>query len=167
MNPKPLDLEELAKLEHNQWVKWSKSIAESETISKKRLLRWKKLRVSYETLTEKEKERDRKWARKVLQRIKSACEFYLRYKDKPELFRKEQPQYLDDFCNGVISKIVLNTETKTKDIIPKYNEWLFKLAFGIKMKTMKPHIKGCCRQPNDCVCEIEKTNGNICWCHRE
>jgi len=66
---------------------------------------------------------------KKLHDIKSACEFYLKYKDKPELFRKEQPQYLDDFCNGVISKIVLNTETKTKDIIPKYNEWLFKLAF--------------------------------------
>ena len=29
------------------------------------------------------------------------------------------------------------------------------------------HIDGCCMQPGDCVCEVEKTDGEICWCHKE
>jgi len=45
------------------------------------------------------------------QRIKSACEFYLRYKDKLELLEKEHPNLVEYDKNM------------------KYNDWLFKLAF--------------------------------------
>lgn len=83
---KPLSLEKLAELEHEQWVEWSKNIAKTEHISKKRLQRWDKLWVDYWGLTEKEKEQDRKYARKVLSHIKSACKFYLKYKNDPNSF---------------------------------------------------------------------------------
>jgi len=62
------------------------------------------------------------------QRIKSACEFYLKYKDKPELLIKEHPKlrceefskWIDNFKMGVIEE--------------NYNKWLFNLAFKDVMK---------------------------------
>jgi len=63
--------------------------------------------------------------KKLQQRIKQACEFYLRYKDKPELLLKEQrnlvgiPEGTEFYPPGLIH---------LKDKY-KYNEWLFRLAF--------------------------------------
>lgn len=59
-------LEVLARLEHVQWVAWSKEIAKTEDISPERLERWKRLWKSYSVLSEEQKEQDRKWAKKVL-----------------------------------------------------------------------------------------------------
>jgi hypothetical protein len=61
-------LEELAALEHKQWVAWSLSIANDKTVvlSDERLARWATLWIPYEDLSEEMKEHDRKWARKVL-----------------------------------------------------------------------------------------------------
>jgi hypothetical protein len=59
-------IEALAALEHQQWIDWSKTIAEKENLSPERLERWRKLWVPYEELDEKDKESDRAWARKVL-----------------------------------------------------------------------------------------------------
>jgi len=59
-------LEELAEIEHDQWIKWSKSISESENISPERIERWKKFWCPYDELDEEIKEHDRVWARKVL-----------------------------------------------------------------------------------------------------
>lgn len=58
--------EYLAELEHEQWVKWSKSIAQAEKLSPDRLLRWQKLWVPYKDLTEKQKDQDREWADKTI-----------------------------------------------------------------------------------------------------
>jgi len=138
----PLDLEKLSELEHEQWVGWSKQIAKTENISKKRLRRWKKLWVNYKFLTEKEKESDRDWARKVIKLIKSACEFYLRYKDKPELLKKEFPtslkvgkkefgaeDELNNFLRIIKEKITFLQGFEIEIFKQKYNDWLFKLAF--------------------------------------
>jgi len=54
------------------------------------------------------------------QRIKSACEFYLRYKDKPELLIKEHPEFFE---------IIKRIQKNYFDWSYYYNEWLFKLAF--------------------------------------
>jgi len=59
----------------------------------------------------------------IKQRLKSACEFYLRYKDNPDLLIKEHPElkckkfegWIFDFKGGVIEE--------------DYFEWLFKLTF--------------------------------------
>ena len=58
------------------------------------------------------------------QRIKSACEFYLKYKDKPALFSDEQFKIRWGYDRGTGTYIVdLGNEYN------EYNEWLFKEAF--------------------------------------
>jgi len=64
-------LEELAALEHDQWVEWAKALLKSEPdISKERKERWEKLFVPYEDLSEESKEQDRVYARKILELMK-------------------------------------------------------------------------------------------------
>ncbi len=58
--------EQLAELEHDQWVDWSKTIAHNKNLSGGRLRRWQKLWVPYNQLTETEKDSDRAWADKVI-----------------------------------------------------------------------------------------------------
>jgi len=62
-------LEELAALEHEQWIEWSKAISVDERISEERLRRWHELWVPYENLPGESKEDDRIYARKVLECI--------------------------------------------------------------------------------------------------
>ena len=58
----------------------------------------------------------------IKQRIKSACEFYLRYKDDPVLLSQERlEEYGDELSPFLTSNDSL--------IIVDYNEWLFRLAF--------------------------------------
>lgn len=61
-------LEELAELEHEQWIEWSKAIAPEINTAyfMPHLERWKKCWVPYSKLSESDKEHDRKWARKIL-----------------------------------------------------------------------------------------------------
>ena len=57
-------LEELAALEHEQWAHWTKYMLEN--LTDEDIERWKKqIQTPYSELSEKEKESDRKWARKV------------------------------------------------------------------------------------------------------
>ncbi|RLJ09843.1 MAG: hypothetical protein DRP15_02180 [Candidatus Aenigmatarchaeota archaeon] len=63
--------------------------------------------------------------------VKSACEFYLRYKDKPELLIKEQSKYEEE-ATGFIEALSSCGEWFSDDIYEiknDYNKWLFKLAF--------------------------------------
>ena len=62
-------LERVAALEHEQWMAWSKNVAETETISGDRLERWTRLWIPYEELSEEMRERDRVWARKAIKII--------------------------------------------------------------------------------------------------
>lgn len=66
--------EALAEIEHDQWVEWSKTLAEKEMLSPERVERWKKLWVPYSKLTESEKDQDRKYADIVLPRMKAVRE---------------------------------------------------------------------------------------------
>lgn len=80
-------VEKLAELEHEQWMKWSKSVGkELERFGGAgkvplvdsivlgdiavRLKRWIELWISYSELSEEMKEHDRVWARKVIEVIK-------------------------------------------------------------------------------------------------
>jgi hypothetical protein len=57
-------LERLAELEHEQWVAWSRAVADE--VSAERRRRWQECWVHYDELPEEVKELDRVWARKVL-----------------------------------------------------------------------------------------------------
>jgi len=58
-------LEAIAKIEHEQWSHWVKYMLDN--LTPENIERWKKqIQTEYENLTEKEKESDREWARKVI-----------------------------------------------------------------------------------------------------
>lgn len=61
-------LEELAALEHDQWAHWARYMIGNMTEFNRS--RWEKqVETSYGDLSNKEKESDREWARKVLEII--------------------------------------------------------------------------------------------------
>ena len=57
------NIERLAAIEHEQWIYWSKAIADE--VSPERRARWERHWIPYEELEEDVKEHDRVWARKV------------------------------------------------------------------------------------------------------
>ena len=58
--------EELADLEHQQWIYWSKNLALAQHIDPERLIRWKRLwNTPYKDLTTLEKRQDLVWAEYV------------------------------------------------------------------------------------------------------
>jgi hypothetical protein len=60
--------EELAELEHEQWIEWTRYMLNN--LTKENIRRWKKqLEIRYSDLTEKEKRSDRRWAEKVLELV--------------------------------------------------------------------------------------------------
>ncbi len=59
-------IEKLADLEHQQWAHWTKYLTRNFT--EENVIRWEKQRETpYKDLSEKEKESDREWARKVFE----------------------------------------------------------------------------------------------------
>lgn len=65
-------IENLAELEHEQWMDWAKSIIKTENISKERVKRWKTLFIKFKNLSEEMKNLDREWAKKVLKILKDS-----------------------------------------------------------------------------------------------
>ena len=61
--------------------------------------------------------------RKIKDHIKSACEFYIRYLDNPELFCEEQFKIKWDYFPDTGFLI------EKKMAVEEYNDWLFRLAF--------------------------------------
>jgi hypothetical protein len=57
-------VERLAELEHEQWVAWSKALANE--VPEERRRRWQACWIPYDDLPEDIKEQDRVWARRVL-----------------------------------------------------------------------------------------------------
>lgn len=118
MKPKPLDLEEMV-----------------DTIFTTILNFYGHARGEFRDVLKKE----------IKQRIKSACEFYLRYKDEPEELLKDFPELsnkkialLDIFDEPLkfvtLRKFIeiienLDYDVYVRQIDNSYNEWLFKYAF--------------------------------------
>ncbi len=64
-------IEELAELEHKQWMKWAKDILKTEDITEERAKRWEKEGFKpYKDLTEEQKDMDREWAKKAYDIVK-------------------------------------------------------------------------------------------------
>jgi len=71
----------------------------------------------------------------IKQRIKEACEFYLRYRDKPELFAKEREEHEVRQYIREVEKILDHKNfywVMGKLAKFEYNDWLFRLAFGLR-----------------------------------
>ena len=62
--------EEIAEIEHNVWMTWARTILEKESITIERQQRWGTFFIPYADLPEKEKDKDRKQADKVLAVVK-------------------------------------------------------------------------------------------------
>lgn len=61
-------MERLSALEHDQWAHWTRYMLDN--LTQENIERWKRqCDTPYEELSEKEKESDREWARKVLNEV--------------------------------------------------------------------------------------------------
>lgn len=81
-------LEELSDLEHRQWMKLTKYYAESDEfeVSDKKLDHWRSIWKPYSELSGEQKDKDRKWGRKVLNIIEEAEGVELNFSvDAPDL----------------------------------------------------------------------------------
>ena len=69
--------------------------------------------------------------REIKQRLKSACELYLQYKDNPELFVKELPEYREEVDKiwYKYKQLKPSLHSAKEDFMREYNDWLFHLVF--------------------------------------
>jgi len=109
--PKPLDLEEEILLEMNQFIPFLESEIEDEQ------KRDNLLKAVEELIKE------------IKQRIKSACEFYLRYRDNPELLKIEQEIEPPERFREYYAKSKIKNVSIVSWNLQNYNDRLFKLAF--------------------------------------
>jgi len=79
--------------------------------------------------------------REIIQRIKSAVEWYLRYRNLIGTFLNEQPQYFEELATVLNERFsknwwkYWNTETTEEwMMINVYNKWLFEKAFERALK---------------------------------
>lgn len=121
VKPEPLDLEET-----RNWL--LKSLIEEEREEKE------PLSIEYILM---------RYELEIKQRIKSACEFYLRYKDRPDLLLSEHPEYkkevkgLNEIKDATLIDLFriakeednMNLGMSILGLLNDYNDWLFKLAF--------------------------------------
>lgn len=89
-------IEQLAELEHQQWVEWAITIMKQEPISEERRERWMKYLCAYNELSEDVKEHDRKWARRVYKVVDKAMrEAYQKGKRDQEKLWKLKKNMID------------------------------------------------------------------------
>jgi hypothetical protein len=84
-----LIIEDLSALEHEQWTKWSKSLAKREDISDERRASWESYWIPYGLLREETKEDNRRWARRALKIVREADLFYHKKDAKKTSDRQE------------------------------------------------------------------------------
>lgn len=116
----------LADIEHQQWEKWSKTLAHRmemwynqdwakltfEDSVKEQIMNWKKNWKPYSELDEDTKEFDREWADKILDSIPFKCPVYqcgglMKAKERPYPKGKGE----DDFPDGMVG------DTQTPDLV--------------------------------------------------
>lgn len=64
-------LERLAEKEHDQWMHWSKYVADNHDIPDSLREKWEENWRPYSDLSDELKEKDRKWARKALEEFRN------------------------------------------------------------------------------------------------
>jgi len=117
MNPQPLDLEEIWQIIEDVFIKhYEERICDVSNVDLKSEVKRCYCDVLLENLRKKKYE--------IKQRLKSACEFYLRYRDKPGLFSEEQFTIYWEYDDEIGCYLI---DLGNKYV--EYNGWLFRLAF--------------------------------------
>lgn len=62
--------ERLAELEHEQWCAWSRTVAETETLSNDRMESWSRRWVTYGELSDADQDLDRAYADRVIELLR-------------------------------------------------------------------------------------------------
>lgn len=104
--------EKIAELEHDQWIAWSKNIAETEQITPARRERWEKLWLPYDTLTEEQKDQDREWADKVGSIMVEVIDSMIRDTGKApgdDAVSSEQRAFGSNCALNVLKELLLDT----------------------------------------------------------
>jgi len=65
-----------------------------------------------------------KWKKEFYSRIKFACEFFLKYKDRPKLFSEKEFKIVWEYDRETGTYLVFENGKWYE-----YNEWLFRLSF--------------------------------------
>jgi hypothetical protein len=73
-SPEDLLLDALAELEHEQWISWVKTLIDQKLVSEETKNKWEKLFVPYSSLCDEDQEKDKVWARKVVNKIRELME---------------------------------------------------------------------------------------------
>ena len=110
-------IEELAALEHDQWVQWSMSI--QDEVSPVRRNMWEKLWIPYKYLSETEKEKDRVWARKVL-----------------TILKKQRLRIRNEYSKEIISLANMDINNRKQEI-ERYKMMINKLEEDIKESVVR------------------------------
>jgi len=139
------ELEEDITYWKKEMVKYEEKFLNAKNIEEKRKYDeyWKVSEQVYRVLEKRIKNLIKKWLSTRIQNaiaeitkkvndVKSACKFYLRYRDKPELLIKEHPEYKEKVNSIKLRFVSENSELVDSMMwhyLSDYNEWLFKLAF--------------------------------------
>jgi len=115
-------LEELAELEHNQWLSWVRYLRETHpqlTIEDLYRIKWEFNFKLYKDLSEDEKEKDRKWANETLVILKRTIKSEI--KDIDKQIARELNIFFKDPLFPQIRIAILETVGKVID--QKLEEW--------------------------------------------
>jgi len=114
--PKPLDFEEIWQIIEDVFIRhYEERICDVSNVDLRSEYKQCYCDVLLEDL--------RKQKNEIKQHIKSACDFYLRYKNHSDLLMVEYPEYK----NKIVELRKKLPSWHDKKMI--YNDWLFKLAF--------------------------------------
>ena len=94
---------------------------ELETETKTALDEWE--RGCYETIADLLLTHQKYIFDKMKQYFKSACEFYLKYMNRPDRLAGDYPEYHDEIDH------IWGKHIDDDKFLAEYNEWLFKLVF--------------------------------------
>ena len=130
MKPEPLKLEDLKEFAPNELEKETMSMMVYGLYKEEKLVDTKEeaIELAFSLINEV--------IDKIKQKVKSACEFYLRYKNEPVLLVEDFPELERDVVlNSIVNlggkgeNFFFKNEGLRKISLEKYNEWLFRLAF--------------------------------------
>lgn len=128
-------LERLAELEHEQWQAWTRHLLDNS--SPENLERWKcQMETPYAQLTDAEKEADRVWARKVIERLRGTGDPDLLYEGRFLRVKKRgRWEYVERTrLSGIVAVLAVTDEDKViliEQFRPPVNRIVVEIPAGL------------------------------------